>query len=315
MKAIAAFEAAVRLGSMTAAARELSTTQPAVSQRIRALEDALGMPLFDRAAAGLRPTRNGLEYYEEIATALRRIVGATRRLQSRAHARGHDLVLAVHFGFAHRWLLPRLARLESAFPGTHFEVFPVDRDDVPEMVTADLTIRFGRLDQCPGDEWPLFNETVFPVCSPYCAERHGLSGNVDDDVIARVPLLHMDARNARWLDWSRWCELAGIEAPARTTRFHYNNYPLVLNAAAEGSGLALGWAGLVDSMIEEGTLVRLGPAVERPEYGYVLGARHPGSAIVAAVVDWFRRNALVESAETATPPSHQSPSAAPDVTA
>lgn len=295
-KALAAFEAAVRLGSMTAAAHELETTQPAVSQRIRSLEDSLGLPLFDRSTGRLRPTRNGQEYYDDVAAALRRIVGATRRLQSRAHARHRELVLAVHFGFAHRWLLPRLARLESAFPGTQFEVFPVDRDDGPEMASADLSIRFGRFDRRGGNEWPLFHEAVFPVCSPQCAARHDIAGRVDGGVLARVPLLHMDERNARWLDWTRWCELAGLEAPARSTRFHYNNYPLVLNAAVEGSGIALGWSGLVESMIEEGTLVRLAPMVERPEHGYVLGARHADSAIVAAVVDWFRRNTAADAA-------------------
>lgn len=290
LKAIAAFEAAARLGSMTAAARELNSTQPAVSQRIRALEEILGVPLFDRTTRRLRTTRNGQEYYDDVSIALRRIVGASRRIQSRAHARHRDLMLAVHFGFAHRWLLPRMGRLESAFPGTQFEVFPVDRDDAPEVTSADLTIRFGRFDQQEDNEWPLFNEKVFPVCSPQCAARYELEELVDADAIERVPLLHMDDRNTRWLDWSRWCELAGIEVPSRSSRFHYNNYPLVLNAAVEGSGLALGWSGLVDSMIEEGTLVRLGPVIERPERGYILGARNPNSAIVAAVVDWFRRN-------------------------
>lgn len=289
LKAIAAFEAAARLGSMTAAAQELGTTQPAVSQRIRALEDAIGVPLFDRSTRRLRPTRSGQEYYDDTAAALRRIVGATRRLQSRAHALHRELMFAVHFGFAHRWLLPRMSRLESAFPGTQFEVIPVDRDDAPEMTAADLTIRFDRFDQRGEDEWPLFHESVFPVCSPGCALRHGLGEVVDGEALARVPLLHMDARNARWLDWGRWCQLAGLEAPART-RFHYNNYPLLLNAALESNGLALGWAGLVESMIEEGTLVRMGPVVERPGYGYILGARHPDRVIIAAVVDWFQRN-------------------------
>lgn len=290
LKAIAAFEATARLGSMTAAARELDSTQPAVSQRIRSLEEVLGVPLFDRTTRRLRPTRNGQEYYDDVSAALRRIVGATRRVQSRAHARHRDLMVAVHFGFAHRWLLPRMSRLEAAFPGTQFEVFPVDRDDGAEMASADLSIRFGRFDQQQDNEWPLFHEKVFPVCSPQCAARFNLNRNVDAESIARVPLLHMDDRNTRWLDWSRWCDLAGIEMPARSSRFHYNNYPLVLNAAVEGSGLALGWSGLVESMIEEGTLVSLGPVIERPERGYILGARNPDSALVAAAVDWFRRN-------------------------
>ena len=297
LKAIAAFEAATRLGSVTAAARELDSTQPAVSQRIRALEDALGIPLFDRTGRRLRPTRSGQEYYDDITGALRRIVGATRRLQARANARHRDLMLAVHFGFAHRWLLPRMGRLESAFPGTQFEVFPVDRDDSPEMASADLTIRFDRFDQCVDNERPLLHETVFPVCSPQCAARYGLGERIDNGALGRVPLLHMDERNARWLDWGRWCALAGLETPPRSSRFHYNNYPLVLNSAAEGSGLALGWSGLVESMIEEGTLVCMEPVIERPGHGYILGARHPDRAIIAAVVDWFHRNAFRETPE------------------
>lgn len=290
LKAIAAFEATVRLGAMTTAAGELGTTQPAVSQRIRALEAALGVDLFDRAAGRLRPTRDGLDYYEDVADALRRVVGASRRIQSRSHARHDSLVLAVHFGFAHCWLLPRLGRLESAFPGTRIEVVPVDRDEGPEMAAADLTIRFGRFDRRVENEWRLFNEIVFPVCSPHCAAGHGLGNRIDSQSIARVPLLHMDEHSARWLDWNRWCELAGVEAPVRSTRFHYNNYPLVLNAAVAGRGLALGWAGLVEPMIAEGTLLRLSPVVERSGYGYILGARDADNATTAAVREWFRRN-------------------------
>lgn len=291
LKALAAFEAATRLGSMTAAARELGSTQPAVSQRIRALEGQLGMPLFDRSARRLRTTRDGEAFYEEVAAALRRITGATRRLQSRARARHRELTIAAHFGFAHRWLLPRLARLESAFPGTRFEVFPADRDEAPEMAGADLAIRFGRFEDCGDAEWPLFAETVFPVLSPACRERYRVDATIDAAVLARVPLLHMDEHDSRWLNWYQWCDRAGLERPGRPTRFNYNNYPLLLNAAAEGNGLALGWAGLVESMIAEGTLLALGPAVERRDRGYILGARHPDSAIVAPVIDWFRRNA------------------------
>lgn len=291
LKALAAFEAVARLGSMTAAARELGSTQPAISQRIRTLEEQLGLPLFERSTRTLRVTRDGEALHEEIALPLRRIAGATRRLQSRALARHQELTIAAHFGFAHRWLLPRLARLESAFPGTRFEVFPADRDEAPEMASADLAIRFGRFDHCRENEWPLFAETVFPVLSPSCRDRHGLGPRLDAASLTRVPLLHMDERDRRWLNWHQWCGRAGLDAPSRSTRFNYHNYPLLLNAAVEGNGLALGWAGLVESMLDEGTLLALDPIVERPDRGYIIGARHPDSAIVAPVIDWFRRNA------------------------
>ncbi len=289
LKALAAFEATVRLGSMTAAARELGSTQPAVSQRIRTLEDLLGVPLFDRATRHMRLTRDGEAFHEEIAGPLQRIHGASRRLQSRAIARHREVVVAANFGFAHRWLLPRLPRLESAFPGTHFEIFPVDRDDAREMTSADLSIRFGPFAALRDNEWPLIRESVSPVCSPTCRKRFELKDVLGAEDLYKTPLLHMDERDPRWMNWQEWCERAGIETPVRTTRFNHNNYPLLLSAAAEGKGLALGWAGLIESMIDEGTLVALGPSVERRDRGYILTARHPGSAIIAPIVNWFRR--------------------------
>jgi len=289
LKCLTAFDATVRLESMTAAARELGTTQPAISQRIRQLEDALGLPLFDRTQRRPRLTADGRSYHEEIAGALRRIQGATRRLRARASARSQEISIAVHFGFAHLWLLPRLPRLEAAFPATEFEVLPVDRLWGDEMADADLTVRFGRFAERSRHERPLIAESVYPVCSPAFSTTHGIEGALDSGAVTRLPLLHMDDRDPRWLDWPRWCELAGLSAPRRSARFHYNNYPLLLNAAIEGNGIALGWHGLIAPPLEEGTLVGLSPVVERTGQGYLLGTPHEDSAVIASIVDWFVR--------------------------
>ena len=298
LKSLIAFEATVRLGSMSAAGRELGTTQPAVSQRIRYLEEALGIVLFERSRQRLRPTRDGQLYYDEIAEALRRVTGATQRLRSRANSRGHGLTIAAHFGFAHMWLLPRLQRLESAFPGTGFEVLPVNRTADEEAPAADVEIRFREFDAIGMHEWPLLAEAVFPVCSPGFAREHGLrSRSGVEPLAAGVPLLHMDSCDPRWLDWVQWCRLAGAQAPSRPARFHYRNYPLLLHAAIEGQGLALGWRGLVDGAIAEGTLVALGPVVERPDRGYILSTPYGDRALVRALVDWFLRE-FAEDAPT-----------------
>ncbi|MDZ7810482.1 MAG: LysR family transcriptional regulator [Arhodomonas sp.] len=289
MKALLAFEAVMRLGSITAAAAELGSTQPAISQRVRSLEDALGLPLFDRDGRRVLPTRAGRRYYDEVGEAVLDITRASRRLRSRAQARGRELVIAAHFGLVHLWLLPRLARLESAFPATRFDVVPVDQDGSPEMMSADLTIRFGALDERAENEQPLFEEAVYPVCSPGFGDRYALCGTVTAAELAATPLLHMDHEDPRWLDWHRWCELAGLPSPGHPPRFRYNNYPLLLNAAVEGEGLALGWDELVRPLVREGTLMPLNPVIRRSSRGYLLGARNPDAASVAPVVDWLRR--------------------------
>ena len=63
LNALAAFEAAARLGSFTRAGEELCVTQAAISQHIRHLEDYLGVPLFTRRSPGVRLTPDGERYF------------------------------------------------------------------------------------------------------------------------------------------------------------------------------------------------------------------------------------------------------------
>ena len=59
LSALRAFEATARLGSVTAAAAELGRTHGAVSRQLRTLQEAAGVPLFDKAGTGLRLNRHG----------------------------------------------------------------------------------------------------------------------------------------------------------------------------------------------------------------------------------------------------------------
>ena len=287
MKALLAFEMVMRLGSMTAAAHELGSTQPAISQRIRALEETVGVPLFERHGSRLQATFEGKRFHVDTRNAIRDIATATQRLQTQALNQKPELTIAAHFGVAHLWLLPLLPALEAALPSTRFEVIPVDQDNAPAMDSADLTIRFGQLDGLANNDYPLFTEIVYPVCSPAFAARHRLNHQLPAQSVPQLPLLHMDHQDPRWLDWYRWCDMACLPQPQHPPRFAYNNYPLLLNAASNGAGIALGWQTLVDPMIRAGALLRLDPVVQRNKYGYLLSVRHPERATIARVVQWL----------------------------
>ena len=58
-KDLVTFEAVARLGGMGRAAHELNTVQSNVTQRVRRLEEALGVALFERSRSGARLTRAG----------------------------------------------------------------------------------------------------------------------------------------------------------------------------------------------------------------------------------------------------------------
>ena len=288
MKALIAFEAAFRLGTMTAAAQEQGTTQPVISQRIRALEESIGRVLFDRTGNRLIPTEPGRFLYGELSSALSSITAAVDKLRDEALDVPPSLSIAANFGFAHAWLLPRLGALQQAFPRYRFEIAPADSESALEMGEADIAIRFGAVSSCRANELQLAREVVFPICSPAFARRHGLTGRIDESVLARVPLLHMDQNNPRWLDWSGWCALAGLAPTQAPARFKFNNYPLLIGAVLQGEGMALGWAELVQQAVAEGQLVALQPQVIRSDHGYLLASRHRNSRLVQPVIEWFQ---------------------------
>src|SRR5690242_13234678 len=101
------FEAAARLGSMSAAARELGVSQPAISRHLQILEADLGQALFHRNRRGLSLTAAGNAYRHAVALGLDHIAAATATL--RAQTGDQTIRIATNFGFAQQWLMPRLS--------------------------------------------------------------------------------------------------------------------------------------------------------------------------------------------------------------
>src|SRR5258708_39251716 len=94
--ALIPFEAAARLGSMSAAGRELGISQPAISRHLAVLESDLGQALFLRTRRGLRLTAAGRELQAQVAPALDQIRQVAARL--RPGGQQHVIRIAANFG-------------------------------------------------------------------------------------------------------------------------------------------------------------------------------------------------------------------------
>jgi len=282
MTALIPFEAAARLGSMSAAARELGISQPAISRHLAALEADLGQALFIRTRRGLRLTAAGQTYQAAVAPALGQIRDATARLRPRGA--GRSLRLAVNFGFAQQWLMPRLPALRRAQPELVLHLLTGDREEELALAEVDLSIRFGT------GAWPgqraakLFDEEAFPVCSPDCLARHP---QLRDGDLSAASLLHMEESRSPWFTWESWLAARGEAARVVSRRLIYPTYPLLLQAALAGEGVALGWRGLVDALVAEGRLVQLLPGVKRADRGYFLCLPDAATAAARSVADWL----------------------------
>ena len=111
-----------------------------------------------------------------------------------------------------------------------------------------------------------FGDCIFPVCAPAFAETV-TTGRIPD--LAALPLLQLEAQDPTWLDWTDWFRLCGEQIRPKRIR-SFTSYVIVLQAAQDNQGVALGWERLVSPMIEQGRLVRLDDwQVTAPQSHYV----------------------------------------------
>ncbi len=265
LDSLIAFEAVLRLGSMTRAAVELRLTQSAISHRIRRLESFMGMPLLRRSGHGLEPTPSGAALAEGFSTVLSDIAGLrTRCLQ----AVGADrLRVGVGAALAEYWLVRRLPRFAALHPQVAVELVVLE-NEAPESL-ADLDIRILWVPAAEvrrtTTQQPLFHESVFPVCAPSLLPANFRLG--DARVLTQLPLLHKGpagrATSAEW-SWSSWLERLSLP-PRPKESFRFASIGPAIAAALNGVGVVLARSMLVHDALADGRLVRLfSPSLDLP---------------------------------------------------
>lgn len=246
------FEAAARRRSFALAAEELHVTPPAVAHRIRTLERHLGAPLFERHSRGVRLNRRGDAYLADIAGLLVRIRDATDRCSG-------DPARLLRIGVesaAARWLAPRLATFHAAYPDIVVEVetwgrVPADAAHDFHVTIADVGANTTVSDEAACRE-PLFDDALIPVCSPALLDRRG-SPSAPRDLDGWPLLLHL----GRATDWPYWFARRNESPPDLSRAWGFRLYGMVLKAAVDGIGAAVGHASLISTELESGTLVAL----------------------------------------------------------
>jgi putative choline sulfate-utilization transcription factor len=286
MQALTMFESAARLASFTAAARELGSTQPAVSQRVVQLEQALGAPLFERGHRGVALTEDGVRLFEAVRHALDTIRAASADIRARRTTQ--TLTLSTDFGFATYWLMPRLSQFRALMPDVDVKIITSQNVFDPSHEQADIAIAFGdqHADWTARGALKLFAERVTPVCSPAFRATHPALRTPSD--LPNLPLLHLEATQpARWLSWADWFAAHGLDVAAAHRGITFNSFALVAHAAIMGQGIALGWAPLVDELLATGQLVELFDTPVVTERGYLLVTQRAATPAVDAFRQWL----------------------------
>ncbi len=280
---LAVFEAAARLGSFSAAAAELGMTQPAVTRQIRTLERALGAELFVRTANRSAPSELGRRLLDHVTAGFDVIEAGLGELADHAGT----FVLAAHPGVAQQWLVPRVDGLTATIGDRELRWWLFDRDDEIAGGGFDAAIRVGT-GEFPGQRCHvLFAESVVPVASPSFASEWGLTAASSAADVYRAPFVHMDDGDHPWMTWADWLDHFGITLRRQPGRVLFHNYPMVLQQALAGRGIALGWRSLIDDLLEGDALVVVGPEVRSHRSYYLTWPDGEPSAEVAALREWL----------------------------
>jgi LysR family glycine cleavage system transcriptional activator len=293
LRSFQALALAIRTGSLKAAADELSITPAAVGQRIKALEDYLGLELLVRGRTGLRPAPELFEAAPRIESAFRELDAAADLLELQ---RGHEIHIAAPSDFAELWLKPRL----DAFRRIHPRVlFCVNSE-------GDAAYRVGRIDceisfaPARGDAQTdlLFRDYLVPVSSPENALR--FAGLVERDEIEGVPLLHLDfyKNDPTTGGWPQWIKAQGLTRtqPERGVRFQ--RIAPALDAVRSNAGLLVCGLALILDLVDGGQIALPYPSSPGIWTGYGFQARFT-AAHARPQMNRFRRWLAEEARATA----------------
>src|SRR5262249_6456535 len=157
--------------------------------QVKALEDALGVPLFTRGHRRLTLTAAGATFHREVTQHLRALVQAADAIRGGERAPGLHVSASVSFGLL--GLLPRIPAFRAQRPAV--EVYVSANDRVVDLARGDVdvAVRYLADTAAPTDAVRLFGERLLPVASPALIKRKGAPLKRPED-LARHVLIHLD---------------------------------------------------------------------------------------------------------------------------
>lgn len=248
LNSLRTFEVAARHLSFTEAAKELFVTQAAVSQQVKHLEAWLGLKLFFRRNRSLVLTEAGSRYLNDLTSIFEQLDKATQAILVRPA--DNCLTISVLSSLASKWLVPRISDFIELYPDIELRLHTTDRlvDFVREGI--DIGIRFGDGDYLGVESVHLMSEEIFPVCSPKLLTASRPLNSPED--LRHHTLLRDSLRMA---DWQTWLMKADVVDVDPTKGMGFTNSAILLDAAIEGQGVAMGRRALAEADMKAGRLV------------------------------------------------------------
>ena len=296
LKSLQALELTMRTGSFKRSGELLGLTAAAVGQRVKTLEDFLGVELVVRGRAGIRPTSELRAALPHLERAFAELGAASRELDLQ---RGQELHIAAPMDWVELWLSPRLPEFRQAHPNILFCIN--GEGDAPiRLARVDCRTEFGPARPAPEIEF-LFPEFIVPISSPAIRDR--TSRLPAQSRLEGFPLLHLDAYrdDPAVPTWSTWLSTHAIARSAPERGIRFRRVVPALNAILADAGICLCGIALLENALEASAVALPYPIGKGVLTSHAFVAHFPDAANASRPhVQRFRNWLALEAAGTQT---------------
>jgi DNA-binding transcriptional LysR family regulator len=247
-----AFVAVVETGSFTAAADRLDANKSAVSRRVSALEERLGVQLMRRTTRTLNLTDTGRSFYERSARILDDLDEAESAvLQEHGELRGRMRVaLPLSFGLRH--MGEPIDRFNKLHPRVRFDLDLSDRRVDLLQEGIDVALRIGPLRDSTLIARRLFEARTVIAASPRYLEQFGTPAS-PQDLADHACLVYSNLPEPDRFGW--YDEHGVLQRVKVRVAMSANNGDMLSQAAADGLGIVMQPTFIAHERIRDGILV------------------------------------------------------------
>ncbi|MCQ0033016.1 LysR family transcriptional regulator [Burkholderia glumae] len=249
--------------SLAAAARLLDLTPPAVTVRLRRIEQRVGVSLATRAARGISLTDEGQRLIQEAIDILERIESLPSRLSDEANGVSGHLRVVAPFGFGRAYVAPLIRSLHRSHPRLAVSLILVE-SPLAAASGADVVISIGPIKGSPWvGHWLAPNERLL-CAGPALARSLSELGHPSE--LGRYPYLALrendeEVTRLRFTQHDAAGRRAGKAVTVRLTSvLSSNDGTVVRDWAADGLGVVARSEWDCVRLLAEGRLVRVLPA-------------------------------------------------------
>jgi DNA-binding transcriptional LysR family regulator len=251
--ALRLFVRVARMGSFSAAGRELNIPQSTASRTIATLERQIGVALLVRTTRAVTLTDAGLDFLARIEPILAGLDEAEHVVRGTGELRG-ILRIGLSTNFALREVIPRLSVFMGRHPALRIDLMMEDQRQ--DLVTegVDVALRFGRLTDSTATARKILATPRILAASRVYLDKAG-SPATPDDLHHHVIILGPGSIRGHWSfrkdDTTASCQVEG--------RLSVRGSEGAVAAAAQGLGIVMTPLSLCRREIDSGALLRLLP--------------------------------------------------------